>query len=155
MKKDFWTEYYDDLDRLAENIIHKYPDIYDKDSFNESFDDYLKDKDIPNSPKEKLRKGAWEHVFKTKGISPMRKREIKKTSSVTIEEKTKIRNKRIKELNLPFSVAKKKGKKTVQYNYDILGYQKSKTVYARSVKTKKGIRFIDRKGRYVSLKRKK
>jgi hypothetical protein len=150
----YWENYYEDYDRLAQNILIKYPYIEDQKDYEESFDDYLKDKKIPKKSREKLKKGSWKAVFTCKGISPSKRKEIKKGYR-SEPEKQKELSKRYEKGELPsLKVVSKKGK-MVRYDYTIMGYIKNNIVYGRPIKTKRGTRIIDRKGRYVSTKKRK
>lgn len=143
------TNYFDDYDRLAENLDRNYQ-IFSEEDFNNAYDDYLKDEEI--GKRNNFRKKALDHFLTNRNILPSKRQMVK--MSITAPKRERRYKQRYKEF---------KPKHKVRYSYSYAGKIKNKTVMLRRItvlyKTKKGnikgVAYIDSKGRRGSIKTKR
>jgi len=149
-KKFVKNDYYSDYERLSENIENNYgDDIYNQDDYNDAFDDYLslqKDK-MSKGDYDKLKNQSWKfYSSENKNITPRHKKQLKLKR--TQAQKRKLTTLK-KEATPSKRIIKEKGKPKKVLKFSYLGKQKGKTIYARKIQTKKGVRYIDKRGRFV------
>lgn len=141
----------EDYYRLCENIWRDYQDeIIDEESFNHAFDDYMKHSKLPDRKRPIVRKKAWQHLLTTKGISTSKRRQLAEKKIIPQKER-KIKRTIIRGLGgkYPYRTVKVINKKVVEREFNILGKQKGRTTYARKIKTKYGVAYVDELGRRV------
>ena len=138
----------DDYDRFAENLFHKYPNLNSKEDFFEAGFQYLEDENkVKKSDKQRLIEGAYRRAVNNPNISPTKRKVLKKATQKKIQD--------VKQQKVPTKrIVRQKGKPVKKYSYDIPATQKGKTIFVRRIKTKKGFRYIDNKGRFASPKNK-
>jgi len=135
----------EDIDRLSENVYRNFrTTIQDRDSFNLAFNEYLTKEEmgegLSHAQDTELRNKVWNRLSGKHDIvgTPQPTRKEFKT---TITQKTK---------------AVKPTKARPQYKFVRLGRAKGKTLYARptrvKIRNKYYKRFVDRRGRFVSVK---
>ena len=141
------SDYYDDYTRNAENIYRRHGDkIMNRQDFDEAYDKYFKDERHIKNNKEWRDSVYSEYTSKTTkiGIPQNYRRAVRSEDQVRRIEGRTIEKKTVS-----------KGKRKVTYSYNIVGFQKGRLVHARKINTKRGKRYIDSRGRFVSLKTKK
>jgi hypothetical protein len=139
------SDYYDDYKRNAENIYRQEgTKIRNREDFDAAYDRYFRDVSHLKKNKDWRENVYKEYTSKTTGIGiPQNYRravrsedQVRRIEGRTIQQKTVT-----------------KGKRKVTYSYNIVGFQKGKLVHARKINTKRGKRFIDSRGRFVSLRK--
>jgi len=158
----------EDLNRMSENLWSNYGDmIVDQVSFEKAYKDYFQTDFVPKLKDKKIRGSVWDHILdnhksriKPEDRIPLRSQaKAMKTAQDKAKEPVKqniVSGKEFLRLalsgeNMNQFIASKK--------FEFLGRQKaytakrSKTTFARIINTKRGIRFIDSRGRYVSVKK--
>jgi hypothetical protein len=149
-----------DYDRIAQKIYElNGENIYEEEDFNKYFDKYMQ-KDTENSDNiedmDKLREKSWNYYnSKSRSIpASARKRlvQVKKEKKLGIRyDKKTGRYRPLTAKEKPFTKKEKVLRKQKKYKFIYVGKQKGRTVYTRKIKTKNGIRYIDKKGRYASV----
>lgn len=141
----------EDYYRLCENIWRDYQnEIIDEESFNHAYDDYMKHSSLSSDKKCKVRKKAWKHLLTTKGISASKRRQLAEKKVIPKKERA-IKRTIIRGLGkkMPYRTVKVVNKKVVERDFNVLGKQKGRTTYAREIKTKYGVAYVDELGRRV------
>jgi hypothetical protein len=120
----------EEIERLAERIHSEFKDkIDDKETFNQAFEDYL---EVTLTPKQKttLRQKTFSEYAK---LEPDVRRVVKKRKKRVVRRKVPVKE------------------------FEIIGKQKGRIVFARKitikVRGKSQTRYIDKRGRYVSIKK--
>ena len=155
-----------DFDRLAERINRDYGRfIQDKETFDTSFNDYLEDVDTDSRI---FLSSNMNHVFsiyatrfrvdkgstfkKAKGKSF--KRDIRQTAKTVVTTKQEYIKRGAKNVDLKgYDTKRARIKAPSASAYRFRGRKKGKIVFARALNTKLGLRYIDRRGQYVSIKK--
>lgn len=132
----------DDFKRMALNLyVNLGSVIKDRDSFDKAYDEYFQVKLIPARGKKQVKGQCWD-AYEQKYIKPS-------PAEFTDVKKFKNFNKKIKPK-----------RQKPEYQYNVVGRRKNSTtnktqiVYARELKTKKGTKYIDQRGKFVSITRK-
>lgn len=151
-----------DYERLAERLNHEFGDmIRDRETFDHFYERYMDDGEVPEDHGIRDRDsrdavfdfytGAYrigkKNLFERAGGKDY-KRDIRQTASTVVTTEKEYIKKGAQRVDL-------KGydtKNVTKFVYR--GRQRGKIRYARELKTKRGIRYIDKKGRYVSIRRK-
>lgn len=170
-----------DAERLAERLWRQARgSIEDRESFDEAYEQYLSDEGanpLSNAQDKKLREKVWQalnkfhnitkkNVFKEAGGKDL-KRDRQRTAKVVVSSVQEYKRRGASNVDLkgydtkrPRRSSKRNvrrklltAQRQAKYKYNYSGRVKSRIVPARRIITKKGARFIDRKGRYVSVKR--
>lgn len=149
-----------DYDRIAQKIYElNGENIFDEQDFDRYFDKYMQ-KDTENSDNiedmDKLREKSWNYYNSKSRLIPAsaRKRllQAKKEKKLGIRYNKKTgRYQPLTAKEKPLSGKEKVLRKQKKYKFVYVGKIKKKTVFTRKIKTKNGIRYIDKKGRYASV----
>lgn len=157
----------DDVDRLAERVWNwSGKNIQSREDFEQAYFDYLGE-DLTDKQMRKLKNQTWDRIlFKHLGGGKNLKQDRKKTSQTiarNVQEYKKLGAQNSDLSGLDTKNARKISRKQKtrirqrEYNFKSIGRIKGKVVYARRtiifVKGKKQARFRDRKGRFVSTRR--
>lgn len=114
-----------DFKRFSENLLLKHPEIEDKESYNLAFKKYM----AGASYSKQLKDRAWEHISRRRPtkITPEQARRFPKAAKLMRQQRPG--------------------------DFKYIGKVKGKTVYARKITIRTGYRYIDKRGRYTSVKR--
>jgi len=137
----------EDMDRIAD-ILDKdsrYNKWDDEEGFNRNYNDYLAGTKVNNSSTRKK-------VFKRYKSNPLIRGQHKRI--VMFNERQEKTLKKYEKGQVPRGrreqpariITKYKGKKARVRTFNILARQKGKTVYARRIKTKVGVRYVTKQG---------
>lgn len=140
--------YDEDMDRLAYHIFHDKDNknkIIDAESFSDAYEDYLEGKDIQKN--EVWKRGTYQAFLNNKDIPPKyRERARKQTSKIITSRTQKLRREEVPSKRIIRTRRKMKRTKKRTLTFNIPASQKGRTVYARRIKTKVGIRYVTKKG---------
>ena len=152
----------EELRRMADNLWGaKKGEIRDKETFDAAFNDYFL-ADVGSMKNEaEIRKKVFNLVFDVYGNEGKRvskKSIFKKAGGKSFEQDKRTKAKRVvvsaeEYIRLGAQKVDLAGYDTPK-RFSFVGRQRGTVKYARVISTKSGIRFIDKKGRYVSVKRK-
>ena len=150
LKSKKFTTTEKDFERMAENLwANKSKSIRDQNSFEKAFDEYFDTQTVLYKNEKGLKKKIFGILTKKHdGISRdiiTQKKETKKKRTIKQKE---------------FILRVQKGQDVSNYEpekrYEFFGRQQTedrvRRVYARVIPTKRGLRYIDRRGRYVSIR---
>ena len=129
----------EDMDRLAENLFNKFGDkITDRSSFSQLYDAYMEGEDTADELKPK----AFKAYVKFLARGKKRLTEVRKLKTKEVVTETFIKDKQFRR---------------EVYEFKVVGKVKGRIVFSRpssfKIKGKVVTRFIDRKGRFVSVKK--
>lgn len=141
----------DDYKRNAYNLHKRYGDkIKDKESFDKYFKKYFnrsENKSIANDDQwesnvYRYYSGEKKASVSEVGISPKEQKIFRQnTGKETFRGPVKKR------------IVRERGQPKKTYTFTYIGTQKGQKNYARQIRTKRGVRYIDSRGRYVSIKK--
>jgi hypothetical protein len=141
------SDYYDDYRRNAENIYRRHGDkIRNRQDFDDAYDIYFKDERHIKNNKEWRESVYSEYTSKTTkiGIPQNYRRAVRSEDQVRRIQGRQIQTKQVTI----------KGRKKI-YTFDVAAFKKGRLVHARKVQTKRGVRYVDASGQFVSLRSKR
>lgn len=152
----------EDYDRIAENMLKNYGDrIRNQKDYEYFFEEYMNGEDINSI--ESLKYKSWRYYEERAGDSLRAKRNKQEQERYRREQQQKKRiTRRARKRQIPSTtttIIRKKEEPKRKYTFTGFGRVKGRIVEVRpihiKIRGKKTVRWIDKKGRYASIKQKK